>query len=118
MRFRGGIKKDSKGYLTITAGPQRGKRVHTLVAEAMLGRELATDEEVHHRNGNKLDSGWRNLQVLGKSEHGAVSARQSWYFRTNDIKAKQEWDKYFDGEGHGQQSPPPRLSEDGETSFP
>lgn len=94
-KLRHGTKIDSKGYLAVTAGPQRGKRVHTLVAEAILGRELKPDEEVHHRDGNKLNSDWRNLQVLGKAEHGAVSARQAWYFKTNDIKAKAEWDKYF-----------------------
>lgn len=98
-RLRHGMKVDSKGYLTITAGSQRGKRVHILVAEATLGRKLKEDEEAHHRDGNKLNSDWRNLQVLSKAEHGAVSARQAWYFKTNDIKAKAEWDKYFDAEG-------------------
>ena len=97
-KFQGGIKVDSKGYLTITAGPLRGKRLHTLIAEAMLGRELKPDEDVHHRDGNKLNCHWKNLQVLGKQEHGAVSARQAWYFRSNEIKAKAAWDRYFDQE--------------------
>ncbi|HUD74470.1 MAG TPA: HNH endonuclease [Terracidiphilus sp.] len=92
----------------LKAGPQRDVRVHTLVAEAMLNRKLTKDEEVHHRNGNKLDCTWTNLQVLGKAEHCAVTARQAWYFRTNDIKAKAAWDKYFDEESVGEK----------DTSFP
>lgn len=94
-KFSGGTAIDSKGYLVITAGPHRGRRVHTLVAEAMLGRKLRPDEEVHHRDGDKLNADWRNLEVLGKAAHGAVSARQAWYFRQNDIKLKKEWDAFF-----------------------
>lgn len=94
-KFSGGTAIDSKGYLVITAGPHRGRRVHTLVAEAMLGRKLRPDEEVHHRDGDKLNPDWRNLEVLGKRDHGAVSARQAWYFRQNDIKVKKEWDDFF-----------------------
>lgn len=89
------VRIDSKGYLAIRAGPQRGKRVHTLVAEAMLGRKLAPGEEVHHLDGNKLNNDWRNLQVLGKKDHGAVSARQRWYFKEHDIRLKREWDEFF-----------------------
>lgn len=37
-KFTGGVKIDSKGYLTITAGPLRGVRVHRLVAA--VGGEL------------------------------------------------------------------------------
>ena len=94
-KFSGGVKIDSKGYLSITSGPHRGKRVHTLVAEAMLGRKLRPDEEVHHKDGDKRNPDWRNLEVLGKSDHGAVSARQAWYFRQNDIQLKKEWDEFF-----------------------
>lgn len=104
MRLRHGVKKDSKGYLTITAGPQRYKRVHTLVAEAMLGRELKPDEDVHHKDENKLNCDWRNLEVLGHKDHGAVSRKQAWYFRENDIKAEAEWNKYFDDENKDSES--------------
>lgn len=116
MRLRHGVKKDSKGYLTITAGPQRGKRVHTLVAEAMLGRELEPDEDVHHKDKNKLNCDWRNMEVLGHKDHGAVSRKQAWYFRTNEIKAKVEWDEYFEGEPTGKGSP--SMPEEEDTSFP
>jgi len=60
-------------YLRITSGPQRGRYVHQLVAEAMLGRPLAPDEEVDHLNSNTLDNTWTNLQVLNVSEHAKVT---------------------------------------------
>lgn len=95
-KLKHGANIDNKGYLVIKAGPQRDRRVHTLVAEAMLGRKLKPEEEVHHRDGNKLNNDFANLQVLGKSEHGAVSNHQRWFFKENDIKMKKNWEEYFD----------------------
>jgi hypothetical protein len=97
-KSKGGVRLDSKGYLVIKAGPQRDVRVHTLVAEAKLGRKLKADEEVHHRDGNKLNNDPSNLQVLGKAEHGTISNHQRWYFKEHDIKAQKQWDEYFDKE--------------------
>lgn len=106
MRKRKGISGvDSKGYLVIKSGPHRDVRVHRLVAEAMLGRELKPDEDVHHKDGNKLNCSFRNLQVLSHAEHGAVSTRQHWYFKTNDIKAEKEWNDYFDADDEAKDVP-------------
>lgn len=79
---------DDKGYVRISAGPLRGKRLHTIIAEAKIGRKLKPDEDVHHKNGNKLDISPDNLQILGHRDHGAVSAKQAWFFRQNEIKLK------------------------------
>ena len=93
-----GTKIDSKGYLTITAGPLRGVRVHRLVAAAKLGRPLTKDEDVHHIDGDKSNPHPDNLNVLGHSQHGAVSAKQHWYLKEHDIKLKNEWDEWFESE--------------------
>jgi hypothetical protein len=42
---------------------------HQLVAIAAIGRALAPGEVVHHRNENKTDNRWENLEVLTSSEH-------------------------------------------------
>ena len=40
-----------------------------VIAERMAKRPLKKNEEVHHKDGNKLNNKKRNLEVLTKSEH-------------------------------------------------
>lgn len=94
-KFNGGSHVDEKGYLRISAGPHRGRRVHDMIAEAMMGRELRKDEHAHHRDGNKLNCDWRNIEVLGERDHGAVSSRQYWYLKKYDLLEKAEWDEFW-----------------------
>lgn len=60
-------------YIRVTAGPQRGKYLHQLIAEAKLGRALMPFEEVDHDNGNTLDNDPDNLIV----RHSRVHARKT-----------------------------------------
>lgn len=60
-------------YLRISAGPQRDRYVHQLVAEAMLGRPLAPDEEVDHKDTDTLNNDWRNLEVKTGSVHAKTT---------------------------------------------
>jgi hypothetical protein len=47
--------------------------VHRWVAEKyILGRKLLPDEEVHHKNRNKLDNRVKNLQVTTHGRHVAT----------------------------------------------
>ena len=100
--FKGGVKVDLKGYLSITAGPLRGVRVHRLVAAAKLGRPLTKDEDVHHKDGDKQNCSPDNLTILGHAQHGAVSAKQHWYLKERDIKLESEWDSWFEQEARAQ----------------
>lgn len=87
------------GYPRITAGPQRFKFVHVLVAEAMLGRELRKDEHVHHGDGNTKNPKWTNLLVVGKEIHNAISTRQYFYLKQKFSREESAWKAYFDVTG-------------------
>jgi hypothetical protein len=44
-------------------------KLHRIILERMLGRELEPGEEVDHRNGDSLDNGRANLRLATKSEN-------------------------------------------------
>lgn len=46
-----------------------GRHEHRRVAEQILGRPLATNEIVHHKDGNKHNNSPDNLEVMTQSEH-------------------------------------------------
>lgn len=101
-KFNGGIYTDDQGYLRISAGPCRGRRVHELIAEAKLGRKLRKDEVVHHVDGDKKNPDPKNLEVMNVNKHNAVSAKQYQYLKTHVWpKEKKEWDAYFAESANG-----------------
>lgn len=84
---------DEKGYPRISAGPHRGVRVHTLVAQAMLGRELEAHEDVDHfPSPDKLNCHWTNLRVIDHRTHGWVSSAQAQFMRRKETQDRQEWE--------------------------
>jgi hypothetical protein len=95
-KFSGGTRVDSKGYLVIKAGPQRDVRVCTLILEAKLGRKLKKDEDVHHKDGNKLNCDPNNLEALGHAAHGAVSNNQRMFLKQKYSREEAEWNARFD----------------------
>lgn len=46
---------------------------HRLVVEKAIGRKLLAIEHVHHTNGDKADNRLENLQVIGSSDHSALT---------------------------------------------
>lgn len=95
-----GMYVDDKGYWRYSAGPHRHKRVHTVLMERHLDRPLKKSEQVHHRDGNRLnyeqywDGQW-NLELIDATKHAAVSAKQLWFLRTFIWPREQkEWDEY------------------------
>ena len=80
-RFKGGVAVNNcRGvkYLRITAGPLRGVYVHTLVARAKLGRELAENETVDHKDGDGLNPHPDNLEVVSQGENTRRANARRW----------------------------------------
>lgn len=76
--WRGGRVLASNGYILIRVGTEhhladvRGYAYeHRIVAEQALGRRLASDEIVHHRDGDKANNAAENLLVCTRAEHRA-----------------------------------------------
>lgn len=47
---------------------------HRLVMETLLGRPLTKDEHVHHLNRDTTDNRPENLELVGASEHSAITS--------------------------------------------
>ena len=66
--WKGGRSITTAGYVSLLVD---GRRVleHRHIMEQHLGRKLARNEVVHHRNENKSDNRIENLELLTKAEH-------------------------------------------------
>jgi hypothetical protein len=61
----------SEGYYVYTPSGKTEDRVyhHRYVMEQHLGRELRSDEIVHHKDGDKLNNDISNLEIMTRAEH-------------------------------------------------
>lgn len=121
--FRGGVTVNytnrTRGrrrtpYLRISAGPLRGKYVHELVAEAMLGRPLNPDtEEVDHLDGNGLNPSYTNLEVVTPVENKrrAIARRKQRRNQRDRVRRQEKRDREVENCGQA------RIVSMGGTSF-
>lgn len=56
------------GYKYITVNGKQ-VRFHRYIMEIFLGRKLNRNEDIHHKNENKLDNRIENLMIINHGEH-------------------------------------------------
>jgi hypothetical protein len=67
--WRGGIRKDDRGYVRISIGNRKYRYEHRLVMDKELGRRLEKEEIVHHNDGIKNNNNVNNLSIMSNKEH-------------------------------------------------
>jgi HNH endonuclease len=79
-QWKGGVRR-SKGYIFVqmpehpNAGPTGYVRQHALVMSQHLGRPIAANEVVHHKNEDRTDNRLENLEVMTRSAHHSLHHR-------------------------------------------
>lgn len=68
-QWRGGIYMTNQGYRFLRQPDGTYKAEHRIVMEEKIGRELLSDEVVHHIDEDKLNNDINNLQLMTRSEH-------------------------------------------------
>lgn len=71
--WKGGKTILPDGYVRLSLGNNKTMLEHRYVMEQHIGRELRSDEHVHHINGVKDDNRIENLQLMSASEHCALT---------------------------------------------
>ncbi|MCP1545360.1 HNH endonuclease signature motif containing protein [Methylorubrum extorquens] len=66
--WTGGRRQRADGYWLVWT-PEGERLEHRVAVEKDLGRRLADDEIVHHRDGDKSNNDPSNLQVMCQREH-------------------------------------------------
>lgn len=76
-KYASGTRVTSQGYAEFTRGENKGKLVHRVAAECLLGRQLLQGEVVHHIDGNRLNNTPENLLVMNRHDHSSLHAQEA-----------------------------------------
>lgn len=67
-----GTRITPNGYVEYTTGPNKGRAVHQTVMEQHIGRPLAANEVVHHKDEDRANNALDNLQLMTRAAHASL----------------------------------------------
>jgi len=83
-----GVSVKPSGYIEITMGENKGRLEHVVIMELIIGRRLASNECVHHKDENRANNDPENLQLMTRSEHASLHAKQNISKRNRDKRGR------------------------------
>lgn len=72
------------GYIEITMGEHKGRLEHVVIMENHIGRRLFHYECVHHKDWCKTNNKISNLELMTKSDHASLHAKERLQSRSRD----------------------------------
>lgn len=85
-----GVSRKPNGYIEYTRGPNKGRSVHVVTMEELVGRRIRPNEVVHHKDENRQNNHPSNLQLMTRSEHSSLHAREAAERRKRNSYGKSE----------------------------
>lgn len=73
--FAKGTSAKKSGYVVFTKGDNKGRGVHTVMIENIIGRKLRKGEVVHHIDGDKGNNVKNNLMLMTRGAHTSLHRR-------------------------------------------
>jgi len=62
----------------------KGRHMHRVIVEQILGRKLLPNEIVHHKDGDKWNNDSSNLLVMTQAEHARIHCQIRWHGHTHE----------------------------------
>src|SRR3972149_4241669 len=66
--------RNVNGYRGFSTSNNSTVYEHRMIVEKLLGRNLQSEEHVHHKNGKRDDNRPENLEVFSRSNHAKYHA--------------------------------------------
>ncbi len=83
-----GVSLKKSGYVSITRGENKDRGQHTVIMEAHIGRRMLPGECVHHKDKNRSNNNIENLEIMSRSAHASLHAKEALQTRERDGHGK------------------------------